>query len=133
MITLSEILNRSIVRNGGKPVADDDIQTECEWCVKALSLGQCRVEKEAVGLTYRCPRCSDVLVLIRRSAPPNYITKEPLRGKERVEDGHAEEASDEPTFRGTYIDGWRIASTEDLIVQEHAIFRVQLGALRKFW
>lgn len=57
--TVSEILSE-----GGKKVEEHQFRAECQQCRQPRPLSICQKQWELTALRYRCPECSDMLVLV---------------------------------------------------------------------
>lgn len=63
-MTVAEVLNATVAEPGWPPFQDAEIETDCEQCGHAISLGSCRKEQTAVGLVYRCGSCPETVLIV---------------------------------------------------------------------
>lgn len=141
MITISDIINRSLRRGGQIEVDDTQIIGHCEWCEEELAISSCERSKTIDGIIHRCPKCSDVILVIQRSverpldALKQFYQPQGSASQSGEEDMEAikKNRTAEPKEMLFTLHGWNILSVTDLNVGKLTIPGMPTGSLRKYW
>lgn len=68
-ITAAGVLNHEMDWKGAPPITDAEIETDCEQCARAVSLGSCRTEQTGQGMLYRCSSCPETVLIVQDFVP----------------------------------------------------------------